>query len=266
MKSKLAQLEQYLKNLVEKSANVLWKNERLDLVQKLIAAMEQEAGTNAKSTLNVPNALVIQLHPKDFATWQENKDLTNSIATALHEAAVELDLPISGRPTVYLEPSPEIPENQLAVSLVLQEETKTKTAILSAENAKDDHQDRANQKAFLILENGSHFRLGSSVINIGRRTSNELVIDDPHISREHAQIRMMKGCHVLLDLNSRGGTFVNGRKINQHSLQPGDVISLSGHPIIYLLEGNELPGGETESGITDTTRISPSSDEMEEKE
>jgi pSer/pThr/pTyr-binding forkhead associated (FHA) protein len=76
------------------------------------------------------------------------------------------------------------------------------------------------------------------VINIGRRLDNHVVIDDPRISRNHAQIREIKGRFVIFDLNSTGGTYVNGDRINQSVLYPGDVISLAGVTLIF---GQDLP-------------------------
>jgi pSer/pThr/pTyr-binding forkhead associated (FHA) protein len=71
------------------------------------------------------------------------------------------------------------------------------------------------------------------VINIGRRLDNQLVIDDPRISRSHAQLRAIKGRFVIFDLNSTGGTFVNGERTSQSVMYPGDVISLAGVPLVY---------------------------------
>jgi pSer/pThr/pTyr-binding forkhead associated (FHA) protein len=71
---------------------------------------------------------------------------------------------------------------------------------------------------------------------------------DPRVSRAHAQIRAIRGQYVLFDLNSTGGTMVNGRRVHQCALKPGDVISLSGVPLIY---GEEIPDDNTyQIGLT----------------
>jgi len=75
--------------------------------------------------------------------------------------------------------------------------------------------------------------LNEAVVNIGRRLENQLVIDDPRVSRNHAQLRAIKGRFVLFDLNSTGGTFVNGQRTSQTVLYPGDVISLAGVALIF---------------------------------
>lgn len=262
MKSKLDQLERYLRNMIESSTNVLWHDQPVDLVQELIEAMEKQAAADPEGVFQMPGALVIHLHPQNYALWLDNEDWIVQISTALQEAAVELDLPITGRPLVSLEADAEIPENQVQVHIVHQQESRTKTAILSSSNPPGSGQSTQNDhKAFLILENGDHFPLNQSVINIGRRQGNELMLDDLHISREHAQIRYAREHHVLFDLNSKGGTFVNGRKISQHILQPGDVISLSGHPVIYVQEKAAAEDEERSSEQTGSTRIISPPDE-----
>jgi pSer/pThr/pTyr-binding forkhead associated (FHA) protein len=114
------------------------------------------------------------------------------------------------------------------------------------------------RNAFLIVEGDRVFPLSQMVVNIGRRADNHLVLSDPRVSRAHAQIRAIRGQYVLFDLNSTGGTMVNGRRIHQCALKPGDVISLSGVPLIY---GEELPDDDTyQIGFThgmDTTHLEP---------
>jgi pSer/pThr/pTyr-binding forkhead associated (FHA) protein len=100
--------------------------------------------------------------------------------------------------------------------------------------------EKVPSNAFLIIGGTQVVPLNSTVINIGRRLDNHVVIDDPRVSRAHAQLRIVKDRFVLFDLNSSGGTFVNGQRTNQSVLYPGDVISLAG---ITLIFGQDLPAG-----------------------
>lgn len=92
--------------------------------------------------------------------------------------------------------------------------------------------------AFLIVEGNRHIALLQPVITVGRRTDNDIVLSLPDVSRQHAQIRWRFGRFVIHDLGSRAGTKVNGRRIQEMVLQPGDVIGLSGATLIYG-EGSE---------------------------
>lgn len=89
------------------------------------------------------------------------------------------------------------------------------------------------ENAFLIVDGVKVIPLALPVVNIGRRLDNELVIDDPRVSRIHAQLRAIKGHYVVFDLNSTGGTFVNGQRTTQCVLYPGDVVSLAGVPLLF---------------------------------
>lgn len=89
------------------------------------------------------------------------------------------------------------------------------------------------EEAYLIVEGRNLFPLRHSMITIGRRYENTLVLNDPRVSRVHAQLRALNGRFVVFDLNSRGGTFVNGKKVEHSLVYDGDVISLAGVELIF---------------------------------
>lgn len=82
--------------------------------------------------------------------------------------------------------------------------------------------------AFFVMEGGKVYPLDQEVVNIGRLLENHLVIEDPRVSRRHAQARAVQGHFVLTDLDSTGGVFVNGRRVTETILYPNDVVSLAG--------------------------------------
>jgi pSer/pThr/pTyr-binding forkhead associated (FHA) protein len=96
-----------------------------------------------------------------------------------------------------------------------------------------DTDDAIPENAFLIIEGVRIQPLQEPVINIGRKLENHVVIDDPRISRYHSQLRAIRGHYVLFDLDSTGGTFVNGQRTTQTVLYPGDVISLAGLTLVF---------------------------------
>jgi hypothetical protein len=117
---------------------------------------------------------------------------------------------------------------------------------LEAEPAAEDPPVRA----FLIVNGRDVFNLNGGVVNIGRRPDNHLVIDDARISRLHAQLRLVRGRYMLFDLESTGGTFINGERIRQHTLRPGDVISLAGVPLVYG-QDDDSAGSDTQQLVGD---------------
>jgi hypothetical protein len=98
------------------------------------------------------------------------------------------------------------------------------------------------QGAFLVVQGKKYFPLKSPSITIGRLMTNDLVLTDPHVSRSHARLDASEGKFMLSDLNSTGGTAVNGRLIHRCRLRPGDVISCAGVELIY----GEGTGGRPE--------------------
>ena len=92
--------------------------------------------------------------------------------------------------------------------------------------------------AFLIVQGRRHVPLNRPLTTMGRRTENDVVLDLPSVSRQHAQIRWRFGRFVLYDVSSRGRTLVNGHPISEHVLRPGDVIALSDALLVYG-EGND---------------------------
>ena len=101
------------------------------------------------------------------------------------------------------------------------------------EKISEDDVGTVPEDAFVILDGTRVVPLNQVVVNIGRRIENTIVVDDPRVSRTHAQLRAINGRYIIFDLNSTGGTFVNGKKVDQSILYSGDVISLAGADFIY---------------------------------
>ena len=70
-------------------------------------------------------------------------------------------------------------------------------------------------------------------LTIGRAGKNDVVIQDPAVSGHHAKIDPVGDRFVLIDLQSKNGTFVNENLIISHWLKHGDVISIGNHQLIF---------------------------------
>ncbi|HZE99534.1 MAG TPA: FHA domain-containing protein [Planctomycetota bacterium] len=67
----------------------------------------------------------------------------------------------------------------------------------------------------------------------GRAPENKIVIDDKQSSRRHFQIDRIEFGYKLVDLESRNGTRVNDRSVNQALLRPGDRIQIGKHVLTF---------------------------------
>lgn len=71
-------------------------------------------------------------------------------------------------------------------------------------------------------------------ITVGRMAPCELVISDARLSHEHFRITAHESGHVIRDLNSRNGTWVNGHRATAAPLKDGDIIEAGGHAFVFL--------------------------------
>ena len=73
-------------------------------------------------------------------------------------------------------------------------------------------------------------------LNIGRRPSNDVVLDHLAISGRHAAIDTTNDGAFILDLGSTNGTSVNGQPVKKHLLQDNDVIELGKYKLTFKAE------------------------------
>ena len=76
----------------------------------------------------------------------------------------------------------------------------------------------------LVLPTGDRFTLEEHIISIGRRPESNIVLADPNVSRNHAEIRPQGDGFLLVDLGSTNGSKVNGMRVDQRLLVDGDEI------------------------------------------
>ncbi|HSP13757.1 MAG TPA: trypsin-like peptidase domain-containing protein [Thermoanaerobaculia bacterium] len=82
---------------------------------------------------------------------------------------------------------------------------------------------------------GERLRLGGSGIRIGRESAIcEIVLENPKVSRLHAEVVSIDGKVMLIDRNSSNGTYVNDEKIDRRYLKDGDIIHFGGRNAIAV--------------------------------
>lgn len=231
----LQELEARLQALIEVqlvSALPGQKAESL-IIQKMTAAMQANAAAQPDGTRLAPNVYTLLTNPDALAHWQETH-LLETLLEILKTAGRDSDLQFQSSPTISVAEDAGLAPGDFRFIASHKVEPMAETKDMKNEAETDDGENGTiPESAFLIIEGIKVFPLKQGVVNIGRRLDNTLVIDDPRVSRNHAQLRAIKGRFVLFDLNSTGGTFVNGQRASQSVLYPGDVISLAGVALIF---------------------------------
>ncbi|MFH0794134.1 MAG: cyclic nucleotide-binding domain-containing protein [bacterium] len=100
-------------------------------------------------------------------------------------------------------------------------------------------------------------------LSIGREKGNELRIELPDVSRNHAMIHKAADGFHLVDLGSTTGVRVNGTKVQQVLLKPGDEIGISMAKFLFLADEDapsapkQEPVAAPEPRAVETPRVSP---------
>ena len=82
---------------------------------------------------------------------------------------------------------------------------------------------------------GEKLGLGGSGIRIGRESAIcEIVLENPKVSRLHAEVVSIDGKVMLIDRNSSNGTYVNDQKIDRRFLKDGDIIHFGGRNAVAV--------------------------------
>lgn len=82
---------------------------------------------------------------------------------------------------------------------------------------------------------GEKLGLGGSGIRIGRESAIcEIVLQNPKVSRLHAEVVSIDGKVLLIDRNSSNGTYVNDQKIDKRILMDGDIIHFGGRNAVAV--------------------------------
>lgn len=243
----LDNLEQVLQNLLEKHMSKMANDIHLQLAQKLSQSLQNNLRWSAdKSMTMLPDTFTLIMHPEQVKAWNENPEWIDAFKKLLLEMAQSLGLVFASSPHISLAANPSLDKDTIEViashRLVSTSNTQNYTPPESATQGQNpppsaESEDDMPSNAYLIMEGGRIFKLKQAVVNIGRRLDNHLVLNDPRVSRNHAQLRAINGRYVLFDLNSTGGTYVNGQRVTQCILYAGDVISLAGEKLVYRQDG-----------------------------
>lgn len=79
------------------------------------------------------------------------------------------------------------------------------------------------------LGGGDPIPLLKSSLTVGRRESADIVLRFPNVSGNHCELSLVDGFWYVKDLGSSNGTKVNGTRVSEQRLEPGDTLSVAKH-------------------------------------
>jgi hypothetical protein len=100
------------------------------------------------------------------------------------------------------------------------------TAAISPEEAK--RHGLAREIVELVLDDQNYPLEGRGPWSVGRSEENDIVIQDPNVSRKHAQLSRLDNGFVVEDLGSTNGTLLDGAPIDRERIESGDELTFGG--------------------------------------
>jgi hypothetical protein len=254
--SVLRNLESKLSGLIEGTFSRAFRSEvrPVEIARKLAREMEEHKAHTVSRTY-VPNEYRVFLSPRDRERFADYEDaLADELAGYLLEHARREHLALLSRPLIEFETDARLGLGEFGIQTRVVrpaaepereeeppvEDRSGRTMIYSgAGRLAEPLEERARSRAqtAMLLIDGRRALIGPGGARIGRSRQCDVVLDDPNISREHAEVRPRGGSWVLSDLGSTNGTLLNGRRIDRPEVvRPGDEIELGTSVVVFELE------------------------------
>jgi hypothetical protein len=238
--SVLRNLEAKLEGLVEGAFSRAFRSQvqPVELARKLAKEMEDAKSVSLARTY-VPNQYWVFLSPDDRAQFESYEDgLTKELSDYLLEHARDHGLALLTRPTVEFETDDRLSLGEFGIQakLVRPAEAGAEAEAVEADfghtmvystttGSRRVEEPRHGARALLVSDDKRTVLSGDRFV-IGRSRECDLVIDDPNVSRQHAELRQEGGSWSVHDLGSTNGIKLNGHRSKGGPLSPGDEITL----------------------------------------
>ena len=237
----ILQLENRLERLIEGAFTRLFSRglSTHDIAVSLARSMEDNLRrTTVDEPVDfAPDVYIIRLNATIYQQMQERlPGLGNALSQYMTDMSTQSGYRLMNTPEVTLKPDETIAEDRVEVFAEHREASSEQTGVLPRVALPTDTQPPLNP--YLVLNGEHNIPLNNVIVNVGRSDKNEIIIDDPHVSRHHLQLRRRNSTYIVFDVQSRSGTFVNNVRIREHILQSGDVIRLGSTLLTYIMDYN----------------------------
>jgi FOG: FHA domain len=249
----LSRVEAFLERLFEAPAGRLGARlQPVSLAKRIERAMDTSKSFRDDG-ITVPNHYDLHLNPADFATFASYRaSLEDDLAHELLARARRERYSLVARPRVRIMADDSIPRGDIRVAAnVVDDEgdqvrddrpipASSDTMIFSRPGSEPPAPDSATRAYLLVRTDGTpavQFDLGGALITIGRASDNDVILDDPLVSRHQCQLKLQHGAYSFADLGSRNGSYVNGQQVSEVALGPGDRIRVGDTDIEFQVRG-----------------------------
>ena len=233
---RLSKIEKLIEQFVEEPFVRLFSDRLLpqEVARHLVQALEDGETLSEDGGSDVPGRYNIFMHPQDLtALREEHPNLDTQLQFELQHIADKMGVRLREAPEINLREDAALAQQAVRITPVNVPPSRIdRTRDMDAKQLRK-LLEQQTPCAYLIISGKQTIDLTKPIIRIGRALDNDIILDDRLISRHHAQLRQRYGRYLLHDLESTGGTMVNGFRIKEIVLHAGDTISLSGIDIIY---------------------------------
>jgi hypothetical protein len=199
----------------------------------------------------VPNQYVVWLSTDDRSQFEGYEDgLKKELSDYLLEHARGEGLALLTRPTVDFQTDERLGLGEFGIQAMLVRPPEEERPQSEPEPEEFGHTmvysvDREARRMeapasyggrAMLVGGGKRTVLSGSRVVIGRSRDCDVTLDDPNVSRRHAELRREGSAWVVSDLGSTNGVKVNGRRVNDHPLTPGDDITLGLEHLTFEVE------------------------------
>lgn len=238
MNNKFDQIEAQLRSLFENSLLKLFirKRHQFSLVDELVRKMRTLKRTDVNGEIFAPDHFILMVSSEDLIEWEMHQDILNEIANTLQHIGIKESLYFLEAPKIELRSDSQTSSGTFKIEAFFTEDEKKFTDTTAVKADEYLEATIVPKNAIFIIDGKTDFSLDKPIINVGRHSTNDLVLLDPHVSRHHAQLRVINNHFVIFDVGSTGGLFLNGKNITQATLHAGDVLKIGMATLIYNQE------------------------------
>ena len=202
--------ERRLENLVEGVFGRVFRStlRPVEIGRRLVRELDANRSVDVRGRTIVPNHFTVWLSQADYDQFADiHETLCSELAEAARDHAHDEGYTFVGH---------------VDAELLVDDTLRTGAFVIEARLREGP---AGAGPGTLVLPSGERLQLGEEVVTVGRTPNSTIVLADPNVSRNHAEIRPHGNGWVLVDLGSTNGSRVNGTRVTSHELAEGDEIA-----------------------------------------